>query len=183
MTLSLREATSNQGHFWATPLQETLKHSQGGLTQSLVRSLLLSGVHKILFVPSKSLFPLVLWKFYNQILLSFKVSFPGGSLCWIPVSIPDVRPRTFAAVWELLCYYSPFWESPTCRYGIWFWRDYIPPASSLQLRLCPWTQDIFFFLVSSSILSGVVQQLVALLVFSWEKMGACPFTLPSFLWW
>ena len=48
--------------------------------------LLGSGVHKILFVPSKSLCPPVLWKFCNQIPLGFKVKFPGGSqsLCQIP---------------------------------------------------------------------------------------------------
>ena len=43
------------------------------------------GGHKVLFVPSESLFP-VLWKFGNQILLASKVRFPGESqsLCWIP---------------------------------------------------------------------------------------------------
>ena len=36
--------------------------------------------------PHESLFPPVLWKFCNQILLSFQVRFPGDSqsLCWIP---------------------------------------------------------------------------------------------------
>ena len=43
-----------------TPLPETPGHSQAPLAQSLVGSLLLSpgsGVHKVLFLPSKSLFP------------------------------------------------------------------------------------------------------------------------------
>ena len=42
------------------------------------------GVHKVLFVSSKSVFP-ALWKFCNQIPLASKVKFPGGSqfLCWI----------------------------------------------------------------------------------------------------
>ena len=46
--------------------------------------LLSPGVHKVLFVSSKSVFP-VLWKFCNQIPLASKVKFPGGSqfLCWI----------------------------------------------------------------------------------------------------
>ena len=42
--------------------------------------------HKGLFVPpSVSVYP-VLWQFCNQILLTFKVKFPGDSqsLCWIP---------------------------------------------------------------------------------------------------
>ena len=41
-----------------TPLQETLKHSQAGLAQSLMGHCsfsLGSGVYKVLFVPSKSL--------------------------------------------------------------------------------------------------------------------------------
>ena len=47
--------------------------------------LLRPGVHKVLFVPYKRQFPnycgsfTVLWKFYNQIPLAFKVRFPGGS--------------------------------------------------------------------------------------------------------
>ena len=38
------------------------------------------------FCPSRNYFPLVLWKYCNQILLTFKVRFPGDSqsLCWIP---------------------------------------------------------------------------------------------------
>ena len=46
------------GHCQHTPLQKVLKHSQTGLTQSLLGPLLLSpgsGVHKVLFVPFKSL--------------------------------------------------------------------------------------------------------------------------------
>ena len=37
------------------------------------------GAHNVLFVPSKILFPPVLWKFCNQNLLTFKVRFPGDS--------------------------------------------------------------------------------------------------------
>ena len=44
------------------------------------------GVHKVLFMPSKSLFPQSCVKFCNQITLSSKVKFPGGSqfLCQTP---------------------------------------------------------------------------------------------------
>ena len=48
------------GHHRPTPLLGTAGHSRGGLGQSLVGSLLLSpgpGAHKVLSVPSKSLFP------------------------------------------------------------------------------------------------------------------------------
>ena len=59
--------------------------TQASLAQSIVGSLLLPGVHKVLFFPSKTV-SLVLWKFYNQIPLDFKVKFLGGSqsLCQIP---------------------------------------------------------------------------------------------------
>ena len=46
------------GHRRPTPPLETPGHSQASLGQSLVGSLLLGpGAHKVLFVPSKSLFP------------------------------------------------------------------------------------------------------------------------------
>ena len=71
-----------------TPL-ETPGHSQAGLTQSLVGSLLLSPgsccTRSCLCPPRVSVSP-VLWKFWNQIPLAFKVRFPGDSqsLCRIP---------------------------------------------------------------------------------------------------
>ena len=51
---------SAAGHQWPMPLPETPGHSMARLGQSPLGSLLLSpgsGVHKVLFVPSKSLFP------------------------------------------------------------------------------------------------------------------------------
>ena len=68
------------------PSQEALQHGQVILVQSPVRSLLLFSWCTQNFVCALrdwSLFPLVLWKVYNQILLA---RFPGDSqsLCWIP---------------------------------------------------------------------------------------------------
>ena len=59
----------------------------------------------------------VLWKSHNQILLAFKVSFPGDSqsLCWIP-SLGSLMWgfRTLTKVGELLwCHCSPVWVWPT----------------------------------------------------------------------
>ena len=51
---------STAGHHSPTPLLETPGHSQPSLGQSLLDHcsfLLGSGVHKVLFVPSKNLFP------------------------------------------------------------------------------------------------------------------------------
>ena len=59
------------------------------------------------------LFPPVLWKFCNQIPLSFKSD--SQSFCWIPqVGKTDVGHRTFIKVQELLWYYCyPVSGSPT----------------------------------------------------------------------
>ena len=60
------------GHLLPTPPPETPGHSWAGLGQSLVGSLLLlgPGVHNVLFVPSRSVFPPVLckfWRFYAAV--------------------------------------------------------------------------------------------------------------------
>ena len=58
VTAALSAPNPAAGHHQPTPLLETPGHSHASLGQSLVVSLLLSpGVHKVLFVPSKSLFP------------------------------------------------------------------------------------------------------------------------------
>ena len=72
------------------PLSETPKHSQASLAQSQVGSRLLSPgswcVHDFVRALQESV-SLVLCKFCNQILLTFKVTFPedSQSLCWIPM--------------------------------------------------------------------------------------------------
>ena len=66
------------------PPQETLQHLQVVLVQSPVESLLFSFESQYMqsFVCALwdwSLFPPVLWKSYDQMLLAFKVSFPEYS--------------------------------------------------------------------------------------------------------
>ena len=59
-TVTLSAPNSAAGHDQSTPPLETPGHSQISLGQSLVGSLLLflgPGAHKVLFVPTKSLFP------------------------------------------------------------------------------------------------------------------------------
>ena len=76
------------GQCQSMPLPETPGHSQEGLTQSPVGSLLLSPrswcAQGFLCALQESVSPL-LWKFCNQIPLAFKIKFPGGFkfLCWI----------------------------------------------------------------------------------------------------
>ena len=76
-------------HHWPTPLQETLKHSEAGLAQCPVGSLLLSPgscwAQDFVCALQDSLFSPVLWKLWNQILLAFQIRFPvySQSLGWI----------------------------------------------------------------------------------------------------
>ena len=78
--LSARDPAA--GHCQCMPLPET-PETHGRVWASLFwghHSFLLgSGVHKVLFVPSKSLFPQSCVKTCNLITLSSKVKYPGGS--------------------------------------------------------------------------------------------------------
>ena len=109
------------GHYQPMPPQKTLKHSQSGLVQSPVGSLVCT---KVLFVPSKNLFFPFLWKFYNQILLTFKARSPGhsNSLCWISslgslmwgLELSQHSENFFGIIVLQFVGHSP------SRYGIWF---------------------------------------------------------------
>ena len=76
--------------------------------------------------------PPVLWEFCNQILLAFKVRFPGDSqsLCWVPRlgsltwgSKPSQQWENFFGVLVL-----PFVGHPPRGYGIWFYHNCAPPT-------------------------------------------------------
>ena len=115
-TAALSAPDPAAGHLWRTPLPETPGHSQESLAQSLVGSLLLSPgslyVQGYVCACQVSVSP-VLWKFYNQIPLAFKIKFPGGfsvPLLDLQVGKSVVGPRTFITVQKLL------WSncSPVC---------------------------------------------------------------------
>ena len=128
-----------------------------------------------------SLFPPVLLKTYNEIMLAFKARVPGDS---VPLSDPqagkpDVGFRTFTTVGELLWYYcSPVYGSPTQQVWdltlLWlhtFYHLAVAPSLSLDMK--------YLLLVGSRVLLlMVVQQLVAILVFLQEEMNTHPSTLP-----
>ena len=66
---------------------QTLTDKSGSVSWGGHCSFLLGpGAHKVLVSPSTVSVSPILWKFYNQIPLTFKVRFPGDSqsLCWIP---------------------------------------------------------------------------------------------------
>lgn len=98
----------------------------GGNVQYPVRSLLLSSgswCTKVLFVPPRPefLFPLVLWKSYNQIQPAFKVRFPGDShpLLDPQAGEPDVGSEP-SQQYENFCgvIVVKFVGHPPSRYGI-----------------------------------------------------------------
>ena len=107
----------------------------------------------------ESVFPPVLWKSYNQIPLAFKARFPGDP----QAGKPDMGFRTYTTMGELLWYYfSPICGSPTD--GVWdmilSWLGpsyHLAAASSLSLDV-----QYLFLVGSSTLLSVVVQQVVAL---------------------
>ena len=97
------------GHCWPMPLPETAGHSRASLGQSFVGHcsfLLGPGVHKVFFVPSKSLFPQSCVSsesnptaLQSQILWVLSFPFPDPQ-----VGKSVVGPRTFLAMWEVIWY-------------------------------------------------------------------------------
>ena len=96
----------------------------------------------------ESLFPAVLLKSCNQILLAFKVWFSriSSSHC----QTPRFRSLTCASEpslqWVDVCGISvlQFVSHPPSSYGIWFYCDCAPPTVSLWLLLCLWMWGMFF---------------------------------------
>ena len=86
------------------------------------------------FLRVESLFPLVLWKSYNPILLVFKVRFPGipSSFARSHAGKCDLGLRTFTTVGELLWYYC----FPVCGSPSWWVLDLILWFAPLQPSHC-----------------------------------------------
>ena len=94
-----------------------------------------------------SLLPRVLWKSYNQILLTFKVRVRGDfqALCQIPRlgslmwgSEPSQQWENFFGIIVL-----QFVGHPPSGWGVWFYCDGALPTILLKLLLCLWMWDIF----------------------------------------
>ena len=135
----------------------------------------------------ESLFPPVLLKSCNQILLAFKVWFSrnSSSCCWTPRLGSLMWGWEPSLQWVDFCGISvlQFVSHPPTSYVIRFYCDCAPPTVSLWLLLCLRMWDIF--LMSSSVfLSMILQQLIVILVLLQEGVSARPSTLPSWtnLW-
>ena len=125
------------------------------------------GVHKVLFVPSKSLFPQSCVSsgssMVGLIVTSSKRTYaiprsavprapvPAMVPCW-PIPPLLRHSNTQRQVWLSLCGVSGYaqhfvWALQVSLVGMAFdsKRDFIPPTILLQLLLCPWTWDIFFW--------------------------------------
>ena len=146
------------GHCSPTPLHKTLRHSQVGLTQSPLWSLLLSPgpwCAQILFVPSKcSCFP----QSYESSLIKshwpLKSSSLGisqilrlGRLTWCLE--PSQQCENFFGIIVL-----QFMSHPLCRYGIWFYHNCSSHTASLWLLLCPWIWGVLCWWIPVSSFSG-----------------------------
>ena len=201
-----------------------------------------------------SLFPPVIWKFCNQIPLSFKVSFPrdSQSILWIlrlgNLTWGSEPPQQWQNFFGIIVLQSMGHPPDGC--GIWFYPGCTSPTISLQHLLCfqmwgifflggfqhppsfpcgsagkesacnaedlgliPGLEDplgkgkathsgilawripldcivqgsqrvdttVTFIFTVSILLSMVLQQPVAISMFSQEKMNVCPSTLPSWI--
>ena len=116
------------------------------------------GTCKILLVPSNTGFSVSLSPLE---VLSSNTTGSQGQMPWgfpVPLLDPQVGFRTFTTVWGLL--YIMVLQSvgnPPSGYGIWFYHDCPSPTFYLWLLLCLWVWGIFFWRVSSVLLSMVVQ--------------------------
>ena len=128
-----------------------------------------------------SLFPPVLWKPWNQILLALSTRFPGDSISLSDLQAwkPDMVFRTFTTDENFFCIIVlQSVGHPPGRCEIWFHRDCTPSIILQTLLLCLWMWGIFFLVGPSVFLLLVVQQLVTILVLSQEEITTCPSILP-----
>ena len=95
----------------------------------------------------QSLFPPGLWKSYNQILLAFKVGFPGVShpLCWIPRLGSPTLGLEPSQQWENFfgIIVLQFLGHPAGGHRIWFYQDCAPPTVLLWLLFFQHGESVF----------------------------------------
>ena len=129
------------GHHWPIPLLDTPGHSQASLGQSLVGSLLSfflgPGAHKVLFVPSKSLFHqscVKFWQLYGGVngdLLQEGLC--HTQVCFTQSPYPCSRPLltdTFSGYTQ-----TQFWLSICGIPGSWCAQDLLEPSERLWWEL------------------------------------------------
>ena len=158
-------------HSWTTGDPPTLAGGSGSVSYGITVPLhWVLACTRFYLCPSgmESMFPSILWKSYNQILLIFKVRSPGDflSLCQIL--------RLGALMWGLKP--SQQWEKlfgiivlqivrhPPGRYGIWFYRI-LPHYHSIAASSCLW-YGVSFLVGTSILLFKVTQQIVVIFVLS-----------------
>ena len=133
-----------------------LADSCGSVSCGATASLWVLVCTKFCLCPPKleSLYPLVLWKSYNQISLALKARFPGDSqpLCQIPrlgsLKLSSEPWQQYGSSFGIVLLSV---GRPPGRYRILFYCNCVPPTFSLWLLLCLWMWVSFFWwiLVSS----------------------------------
>ena len=133
-----------------------LADSFGSVSCGATASLWVLVCTKFCLCPPKleSLYPLVLWKSYNQISLALKARFPGDSqpLCQIPrLGSLKLSSEPWQQCGSSFGIVLLSVGRPPGRYRIWFYCNCVPPTFSLWLLLCLWMWVSFFWwiLVSS----------------------------------
>ena len=146
-----------EGHYQLTPLQETLKHSDRPGSISCEGSdpfPWVLGCMRFCLCPLrvKSLISPVRWRCCDQILLVFKIRFPGdsqflgqivrlGSLMW------GLEPSQLCESFFAIIVLQFVGHQPS---RIWFYGNCAPPTILLRLLLCPWTRGIILWWVPVS---------------------------------
>ena len=171
-----------EGHCQPTPPQEALKHSQIGLAQCPVGSMLLSWCAQVLFVPYKSGVSVSLSP------LKVLQSNPTGLQSQIPWGFPVPLPDPLSLMWgqESSQKYKNF-------FGIIFsnfWVTHLEGKGFYFIMIAPFLPShcgfsfvpglgYLFSVGSSVLLSMAVQQLVEIWVLLQKKMNVHPSALPS----
>ena len=167
-TATLNAPNPAAGHHRPRSPMETPGHSQACLGQSLVESLLLSPeswLHKVLFVPSKILFPqfcvnsggsvmVLMVTFYKRAYATPRSAAPGAPApaaghCW-PVPPQETLKHSKAglaqSLWVSWCAQGFFWAFRASLVGMGFDSKcyFAPPKILLGLLFCPLMWGIFF---------------------------------------
>ena len=169
-TATLGAPDPSAGHHWPMPPSETPGHTYGQIWVSFLWGLcsffLGSGVHKVLFVPSKNLFPQSCVSFGDSMVglmatsskrayailrsVAPRAPAPTAGHCW-PILLQETLKHS-KAVWLSLCGVS--WCAQGFVWALWASLagmgfhpkcNFTPPTILLGLFLCPWTWGIFFF--------------------------------------
>ena len=135
----------------------------------------------------ESLFPLILWSLWIQVLLAFKARFSGGSFsqCWTlrlrSLTWGSERSLLWGNLWDMIILqlvgHPPTW------YGIWLYWECASPSIWFLLYIIGCRISLAGGMSQYFFLSMAALQLVVILLCSWEvSSGSFYSTICVCLW-